>query len=131
MRLNHIAIAVKDLSQAVSIYHNKIGASLGSRHVVESEGIEIAVINLDNTEIELMMPINNTGGVAKFIEKRGEGLHHICFEIDNIEETIKSLSNSGLKIIDTKPVIGYKGNKAFFVHPSSTDGVLLEFYEKR
>jgi len=130
MKLDHIAIVVKDLDEAILTYSRKLGLSMLSRQRVETEGVEIAIMDLDNTHIELVKPIRDDTGVAKFLEKRGPGLHHICFEVDNIETLINILQTSGLKLIDTKPRIGYKGNKAIFVHPSSTHGVLIEFYEK-
>ncbi len=130
MKLDHIAIVVKDLDEAIFTYGQKLGIPLESRKRIEQEGIEIAVMTIDNAHIELVKPLENNSGVAKFLEKRGEGLHHICLEVENIETLIKSLQVSGIKLIDTKPRIGYKGNKAIFVHPSSTDGVLIEFYEK-
>ncbi len=130
MKLDHIAIVVKDLEEATTTYSQKFGATLESRQRVESEGVEIAVMSLDNAHIELVKPLENNSGVAKFLEKRGEGLHHICLEVENIEILIKSLQASGIKLIDTKPRRGYKGNKAIFVHPLSTHGVLIEFYEK-
>jgi methylmalonyl-CoA/ethylmalonyl-CoA epimerase len=130
MKLDHIAIVVKDLDDAILTYSRKLGLSMLSRQRVETEGVEIAIMGLDNTHIELVKPIRDDTGVAKFLEKRGPGLHHVCFEVDNIETLINILQTSGLKLIDTKPRIGYKGNKAIFVHPSSTHGVLIEFYEK-
>lgn len=130
MKLDHIAIVVRDLDHAVSAYQEKFGLQLKSRQVVDTESVEIAVLELDNAHIELVKPLDNTGGVAKFLEKRGEGLHHICLEVENINTLMKSLQVSGVKLIDAEPRIGYKGNKALFVHPSSTHGVLIEFYEK-
>ena len=130
MKLDHIAIVVKDLEEAVATYSRKLGVPLESRHRVEHEGVEIAVMSLDNTRIELLHPLENNNGVAKFLEKRGEGLHHICLEVDNLEALIQSLEIAGLKLIDTQPRRGYKGNKAIFVHPASTNGVLIEFYER-
>jgi methylmalonyl-CoA/ethylmalonyl-CoA epimerase len=130
MKLDHIAIVVKDLDKAISTYSQELGIPFESRERIEQEGVEIAVMALDNAHIELVKPLGNNSGVAKFLEKRGEGLHHICLEVENIEILIKSLRASGIKLIDTKPRRGYKGNKAIFVHPSSTDGVLIEFYEK-
>ncbi len=130
MKLDHIAIVVRDLDHAVSAYQEKFGLRLKSRQVVDAESVEIAVLELDNAHIELVRPLDTTGGVAKFLEKRGEGLHHICLEVENINTLMKSLEVSGVKLIDAEPRIGYKGNKALFVHPSSTHGVLIEFYEK-
>ena len=130
MKLDHIAIVVKDLDEAVTVYSRKLGTPLESRQRVEHEGVEIAVMSLDNAHIELVHPLENNSGVAKFLEKRGEGLHHICLEVDDIETLMQSLQAAGVKLIDTKPRRGYKGNKAIFVHPASTNGVLIEFYEK-
>ncbi|MGB9735567.1 MAG: methylmalonyl-CoA epimerase [bacterium] len=130
MRINHVAIVVRDLEEAITTYSQKLGFSLESRQRIDAEGIEIAIMSLENAHIELLMPIQENTGVAKFLEKRGEGLHHVCFEVDNIETLINSLQTSGIKLIDKTPRMGYRGNKAIFVHPSSTNGVLIEFYEK-
>jgi len=130
MKLDHIAIVVKDMDQAVSTYTKKLGLSLKTRKIINSEGIEIAVMRLDNTEIELIMPINNNTGTARFLEKRGEGLHHICMETEDMELLIKSLEALGIKLVNNIPFTGYKGNKVIFVHPSSTNGVLIEFNER-
>lgn len=130
MKLDHIAIVVKDLDQAISVYNEKLGLHLKSRQVVDTESVEIAVMELDNARIELVKPVDSTGGVAKFLEKRGEGLHHICIEVENIDTLMEYLKVSGIKLIDIQPRRGYKGNRAIFVHPSSTNGVLIEFYEK-
>ncbi len=130
MKLDHIAIVVRDLEQAASVYSKKLGVPLKSRHRIDAEGVEVAVMELDNAHIELVKPLDKASGVASFLEKRGEGLHHICLEVDNIEALIRYLGASGIKLIDDKPRTGYKGNKAVFVHPSSTNGVLIEFYEK-
>jgi methylmalonyl-CoA/ethylmalonyl-CoA epimerase len=130
MKLDHIAIVVRDLDQAISVYHEKLGLHLKSRQLVDTESVEIAVLELDNTHIELVRPVDSTGGVAKFLEKRGEGLHHICLEVENLDTMTEYFKVSGIKIIDPRPRRGYKGNRAIFVHPSSTNGVLIEFYEK-
>lgn len=130
MKLDHIAIVVRDLEQAVDTYTVKLGMPLQSRHLVASEGVEIAVLELDNAHIELVRPVDKNSGTARFLEKKGEGLHHICMEVDNIEKMAQSLEAAGIKLAGDKVRTGYKGNKALFVHPSSTNGVLIEFYEK-
>lgn len=130
MKLNHIAIVVKNLDEAITTYNKKLGLSLESRQRIDTEGIEIAVMSLDNVHVELLMPVQSNTGVSKYLDKRGEGLHHICLEVKDIEKLIDNLKTAGVKLIDTTPRIGYNGNKAVFVHPSSTNGVLIEFYEK-
>ncbi len=131
MKLEHVAIVVRDLDQAVSVYKEKLGLRLESRQVVDTESVEIAVMALDNTRIELVRPLDSTAGVARFLDKRGEGLHHICLEVENLDTLVQSLHASGVRLIDAAPRKGYRGNRAVFVHPTSTDGVLIEFYEKR
>ncbi len=130
MRLNHVAIAVKSLDGAIDTYTRNLGARLKSRKVVDPEGVEIAVLELDNTHIELLTPVDADNGVAKFMKNRGEGLHHLCFEVDNIESLIPKLETSNIKLINDTPRVGADGSKVIFAHPSSTNGVLLEFYGK-
>ncbi|MCL4557644.1 MAG: methylmalonyl-CoA epimerase [Deltaproteobacteria bacterium] len=130
MKLDHVAIAVRDLDHAISVYSEKLGLHLKSRQVVDAESVEIAIMELDNAHVELVRPLDSTGGVARFLEKRGEGLHHICLEVEDMDTLIASLHASGVRLLDAVPRTGYKGNRAVFVHPSSTEGVLIEFYEK-
>lgn len=131
MKLDHIAIVVRNMDEAVATYTQKLGLSLSSRQQVESEKVEIAVLSADNAHIELVRPLEETSGVAKFLAKKGEGLHHICLEVDDLDTLIQSLQASGIGLIDTKPHTGYKGNRAVFLRPSSAHGVLIEFYEKQ
>ncbi len=131
MKLDHIAIVVRDMDEAIATYSSKLGFTVSSRQQVASENVEIAVLSVDNTQIELLRPLESSSGVAKFLAKKGEGLHHLCFEVDDLDTLIQSLLSSGINLIDTKPRTGYKGNRAVFLHPASAHGVLIEFYEKQ
>ncbi|MGQ9533756.1 MAG: methylmalonyl-CoA epimerase [bacterium] len=124
--LSHVAIAVKDISVALKIWQEVLGLRLIIIEEVPEQKVRVAILELNKIHIELLEPTLPDSTVAKFIEKRGEGLHHIAFEVDNIEETLDNLKKSGVKLIDEKPRQGAQGSKIAFIHPQSTGGVLLE-----
>ena len=125
-RVNHIGIVVRNVYEALAHY-DKLFEFVSVVHVetLPDQGVKVAVVPLDNVEIELIEPIDPQTGVAKFLEKRGEGLHHISFEVDDINETLKSLGQKGTQLIDREAREGIRGKRAF-IHPSSTKGVLIE-----
>ncbi|MGQ9664267.1 MAG: methylmalonyl-CoA epimerase [bacterium] len=119
-------MAVKDISVALKIWQEVLGLRLIIIEEVPEQKVRVAILELNKIHIELLEPTLPDSTVAKFIEKRGEGLHHIAFEVDNIEETLDNLKKSGVKLIDEKPRRGAQGSKIAFIHPQSTGGVLLE-----
>ena len=128
-RLDHIAVAVSDLEAALEFYREKLGLDCIEIETVEEQGVRVAKLDVGNTHIELLEPLGPDTPVGRFIEKKGQGLHHICVGVDKIEDGIESLKNSGTRMIDEKPKIGAGGAKIAFVHPKSTGGVLLELSE--
>ncbi len=129
--IHHIAIAVRDLDAALAFYRDGLGLEMTERRVVPEEGVEIAFLPAGEGEIELLQPLSEEGGVARFLEKRGEGLHHICLRVDNIEEAMERLRAAGAKLLSEEPRVGAHGTRYVFVHPKSAHGVLLELYEVR
>jgi methylmalonyl-CoA epimerase len=129
-KIDHIAIAVKNLDEALSAYEKIFGLKPEKIEDVPEQGVKAALIPIGNgSEIELIQPINPESGVAKFLEKKGEGIHHIALEVENIDQELKSLAAQGVELIDKEPRSGLAGRIAF-LHPKSTRGVLYELCQK-
>lgn len=130
MKIDHIAIAVHSLEEALKVYRDLLGLELKGVEQVPEQGVRIAFLPVGESRIELLEPLSAESPVAKFLEKRGEGIHHICFEVEDLEKTLQDLANKGVKLIDEQPRIGAHGRKMAFIHPKSLHGVLLELYQK-
>lgn len=128
-RIHHIGIAVKDISRALSFYRDKLGLEFHGIRILDKESVKIAFLKIGDTYIELLEPISEKSTIKKFLEKRGEGVHHIALTIDNISDAIKELSSRGVKLVDHEPRRGAEGLIAF-IHPSSTNRVLIELVEE-
>jgi len=129
-RIAHIGIAVRDLEEALRLYQEALGLPLHGRETVESDRVIVAFLDAGDTEVELLQATDPESPVARFIERRGEGVHHIALEVDDVEESLKNLSGRGYRLIDEEPRIGAGGARVAFVHPRSTGGVLIELCEK-
>jgi methylmalonyl-CoA/ethylmalonyl-CoA epimerase len=127
--IHHIAIAVHDLDAALTFYRDTLGLEMAERRQVPEEGVEIAFLPAGEGEIELLRPLNEESGVARFLEKHGEGLHHICLAVDDIEATMARMRASGARVLSDEPRVDVHGTRYVFVHPRSAHGVLLELYE--
>ena len=127
--IHHIAIAVHDLDAALDFYRDALGLEMTERREVPEEGVEIAFLPAGDGEIELLRPLDETGGVARFLEKRGEGLHHICMEVKDIEAAVERLQAAGARLLSDGPRVDAHGTRYIFVHPKSAHGVLLELYQ--
>jgi methylmalonyl-CoA epimerase len=128
-RINHTGIAVRDLDVAVRTYIEALGASLSDRVDVPDQGVAVAFLTLGDTQIELVQPLSTDSAVARFLERRGEGLHHICVQVDDVRGELDRLASQGHELIDREPRHGAHGLVAF-VHPRSAHGVLLELLER-
>ena len=129
-RLNHLAIVVEDIQAALAFWHDALGLPLGSVQHSEGEEVDIAFLPLDSGEIELLAPFNETSGVAKYLAKRGAGMHHVCLEVEDIAATMQRLSVAGIELINDTPRQNSDGTKYCFIHPRSAFGVMVELYEK-
>src|SRR5258707_15845502 len=129
-RINHLAIVVEDIEAALGFWHEALGLPLGKVERNDGEEVDIAFLPLGEAEIELLAPINETSGVAKYLAKRGAGMHHLCIEVDDIHATMERLSAHRVELINDAPKVNSEGHKYCFVHPRSTGGVLLELYER-
>jgi methylmalonyl-CoA epimerase len=128
-RIHHIGIAVKDLDEGLSKYERQLGFEMEGRETVESESVEVAVFNVGESRIELLQSTDPDSVISKFIANRGEGIHHVAVEVDEIERELAELKAKGAPVIDEQPRIGAGGHKVAFIHPKGTSGVLLELIE--
>jgi len=129
-KLDHVAIAVKNLDEALETYEKLFGLKPEKIEDVPDQKVKAAILPIGNgSEIELIQPVDNESGVAKFLEKKGEGIHHIALEVENVDEELKTLAAQGVTLIDKEPRSGLAGRIAF-LHPKSTRGVLIELCQK-
>jgi len=128
--IDHIGIAVKQLDEVMSLYRDVLGLRLEGIHVVKEQKVRMALFSTGGeTRIELLEPTDSESPVAKFIENRGEGVHHIALKVKNIEAVLEELKGKSLRLVDEKPRIGADGAKIAFIHPKSTRNVLYELCE--
>jgi len=127
--LDHVAIAVNRIEDALRIYEQALGLRLESTKLVDQQKVKIAILRAGETKIELLEPTDPESSVAKFLEKRGEGIHHIAIEVSDIEGHLKELKDKGIALIDDRPRPGAEARKIVFIHPRSTRNVLLELVE--
>ncbi len=131
-RIDHIAIIVRNIEQALLFYRDTLGITPNEVKEVPTEQVRIAFLPMGGpggSEIELIEPINADSSLAKFLEKRGEGLHHICLEVENIDTALAEMQAQGAPVLDEQPRIAAEG-RAIFLHPKGTNGVLLELLQK-
>ncbi|MEO2265077.1 MAG: methylmalonyl-CoA epimerase [Nitrosopumilus sp.] len=125
MKIDHIAIAVNDVEESAKTYQQALGVDNVEFETVESEGVKIAIIHLENCRIELMQPTNDTSPIKKFLDKKGQGLHHMALETENIEGEVNRMEGCGIQFLgNIRP--GSAGTKVTFIHPKSLHGVLTE-----
>jgi len=128
--IDHIAIAVKDLEAAITYYQNAFGATVDHREVVESDGVEEALLKVAESYIQLLTPTRPDSPVAKAIEKRGEGLHHIGYRVNNCAEVLAAMIAAGATAIDKAPRPGSRGTTVAFMHPKGSFGTLIELVQE-
>lgn len=128
-RIDHIALVVDDIDKALQFWQEGLGMKLSHMEEVENEKSIVAFLPARESEVELVSPTSDDSGVARFLKKRGPGMHHICLEVYDIQETIAHLKAKGIRLINDKPEIGTGGKKIAFIHPEGTHGVLVELYE--
>lgn len=129
--IEHIGIAVTNLNEAIGYYENILGLKCYKIEEVPDQKVRTAFLKIGQTKIELLESTDPEGPVGKFLEKRGEGVHHIAFAVENIEEHLKDAESKGIKLIDTVPRKGAEGLSIAFLHPKSTFGVLTELCEEK
>ena len=127
--INHIAIIVPELESALDFWEGALGLTLARTESVPEEGVDVAFLPIGGSNVELLKPTVADSGVARFLEKRGPGIHHMCFEVDDIDATMADLRAHNIQLINEQPQTGHGGRKYAFVHPKSTGGVLVELYQ--
>lgn len=127
--IHHVAIVVDDMEEALKFWRDSLGLEVEHVEDVPDQQAIVAFLPTGNSEIELVKPTSDDNGAARFMQKHGPGMHHICFEVDDIEACLSQLRENQVKLINEEPIIGAGGKKIAFVHPKSTHGVLVELYE--
>jgi len=128
-RIDHIAVAVEDIERALGVFRDALGLRLSHVETLPEQDVKVAFLSVGESEIELLEPIGPESGVARFLAKQGEGLHHICLEVEDIDAALAELKGRGMRLINKRPVAGAHGRVAF-IHPKSTHGVLIELLER-
>ena len=131
MTVDHIGVAVRSIDQALEFYRDALGVEPAHRTVVEHEKVEAAMLPAGESRIELLQPTAEDSVIARFIERRGEGMHHLALQVDDVEAAAEAVRQSGRRLVVDRVQIGAEGYKYVFVHPSETGGVLLELVERR
>lgn len=129
-RIDHIAIVVDDIQNALEFWQGALGLKLEQVEDVPEQKAVVAFLPTGESEVELVKPTTDDSGVARFLLKRGPGMHHICFEVVGIQAILDDLKSKGVRLINETPTIGAGGNRIAFIHPESTQGVLVELYER-
>ncbi|KPK71432.1 methylmalonyl-CoA epimerase [candidate division WOR_3 bacterium SM23_60] len=129
MRLDHIGIAVSSIDEKLKTWQQCFGIELRAIEEVPDQKVRVAVLPVGDVNIELLEPLGDDSTVRKFIDKRGEGVHHLCFKVADIEKVLSDMRAKGIVLIDEKPRFGASGKRIAFIHPKSTGGVLIELTE--
>ncbi len=130
MKVDHIGIAVKNLDETIKFYTDVLGLDLQDTEIVEEQKVKVAFLPIGDTEVELLESTSDDGPIAKYIERNGEGVQHLAFRVENIEEAIAEMQEKGMKMIDEMPRYGAGGAKIAFMHPKSSYRVLIELCER-
>jgi methylmalonyl-CoA/ethylmalonyl-CoA epimerase len=128
-KIEHIGLAVKDIEEAAKLYEDVFGCHISEVIDVPDRKLKIAFIDISGTKLELLMGTDDESTISKFIEKKGEGIHHVCFEVEDVEKAAAQLQEKGIELVD-KPRMGAEGKKIVFIKPKSTHGVLIELAER-
>lgn len=130
-RIHHVALAVHDTSAALRLYVETLGLSPGPTVLHAREQVKITFLDGGGARLEILEPVSADSAVGRFLEKRGEGMHHVCFEVDDLQEAITHFCDSGYQVVDAQPRLGPHGERLIFLHPKSTLGTMIELYERR
>jgi methylmalonyl-CoA/ethylmalonyl-CoA epimerase len=128
-RINHVAVVVDDMQRSLSFWRDALGMEMYEIRDVPAEQSQVAFLPVPGSEVELVRPTTNDSGLARYLAKRGPGMHHICLEVDDIAGMLAQLRARGVRLINEEPRLAADGRKYAFVHPDATGGVLVELYE--
>jgi methylmalonyl-CoA epimerase len=127
--IDHVGLAVEDIDAALALYRDALGMPLVHRETVAEQGVDAALLDVGDGHVELLQPLSAETAVGKFLSRRGPGLHHVAYRVDDVEATLAALAAAGLRLIDERPRTGIRGSRVAFVHPASTGGVLTEIVQ--
>jgi methylmalonyl-CoA/ethylmalonyl-CoA epimerase len=127
--INHIAVVVDDMEKSLAFWRDALGIELHGLRDVSAEKSQVAFLPLAGAEVELVMPTTDDSGIAKYLAKRGPGMHHLCLEVDDIEGMLSHLKQKKIRLINEEPRVAADGKKYAFIHPESAGGVLVELYQ--
>ncbi|MQA74566.1 MAG: methylmalonyl-CoA epimerase [Solirubrobacterales bacterium] len=127
--IDHVGVAVDDLDAAIALYGGTLGMPLSHRETIEEQGVEAVLLDVGDCHVELLCPLAVDTTVGKFIDRRGPGLHHVAYRVDDIQAVLETLRERGVRLIDSEPRIGIRRSRVAFLHPRSTGGVLTEIVE--
>ena len=127
--INHVAVVVEDMEKSLAFWRDALGIKLHELRDVPAEKSQVAFLPLAGAEVELVMPTTDDSGIAKYLAKRGQGMHHLCLEVDDIDGMMAQLKAKDIRLINEEPRIAADGKKYAFIHPESTGGVLVELYQ--
>jgi methylmalonyl-CoA epimerase len=128
-RVDHIGVAVEDLDAAIALHEDAYGMAVAHREVIAEQGVEAVLLDVGENHVELLAPLGAETPVGKFLAKRGPGLHHVAYQVADIDATLATLKRSGMALIDEQPRVGIRGSRVAFLHPRATQGVLTEIVE--
>jgi methylmalonyl-CoA/ethylmalonyl-CoA epimerase len=127
--IDHVGVAVEDIDSSLALYQGSLGMALVHRETVESQGVDAALLDIGDGHVELLAPLGPETPVGKFLAKRGPGLHHVAYRVDDVAATLNALAAAGMRLIDETPRPGIRGSLVAFLHPASTGGVLTEIVQ--
>ena len=130
MKIDHLGIAVRSISESLGFYREALGMELAATETIEDQSVRVALLPVGESRIELLEPFSEDTPVGRFIAKRGEGLHHICYEVEDLATRLEDLRSRGVRVLDGYPRRGAEGKLVAFLHPASASGVLVELVEK-
>jgi methylmalonyl-CoA epimerase len=127
--LDHVGVAVSDLNAAIELYEGRFGMPLVHRETIHEQGVEAVLLDVGDSHVELLRPLGPETVVGRFIERRGDGLHHVAYRVDDIDGTLAKLKEAGVRLIDREARAGIRGSRVAFLHPAATGSVLTELVE--
>jgi len=129
-KVGHIGIAVEDLDSVAKIFEDLFGIELEAKHSAPDQPVQVALLKTEGTTLELVTPTDQQSGLAKFLKKRGNAIHHISFDVEDIDAALSHLKEKGVELIDKEPRVGAEGKRIAFIHPKSCSGIMIELKEK-
>ena len=128
-RIDHIGVAVEQIEPALELYRDSLRLTPAHREVVEDQGVEAVLLDVGENHVELLAPLGSETPVGRFLAKHGPGLHHVAYQVDDIESVLASLKEAGQRLIDERPRVGIRDSRVAFLHPTGVDGVLTEIVQ--